>query len=305
MKKSCIEHVKKYSMLSLVEDLGFTLVYESSNYYHLEEHDSLKIRVNINRFYWYSKGFGGDTITLCQTLGLEKNPEFHCFIYTILYLEMRMYKNPHHEFKKIKRQERKLYLPRKDINNKKVYYYLYERGINLNIIDYFIDHDYLYQEAVHHNLVFVSYKGSQPVFISKRGSVINNRYMREQAGNDYNHCFYISHKSSLLIVTESIIDMMSLMTLTNNFTKYDYLSLNSVSHYRALFYHLEHQPIERVLLRLDNDQAGRGAVHTIVDILNENYPYIKIDVAYPYRHKDWNDYLVYGINHKDNDIIIF
>ena len=52
MKKSRIERVKKYSMLSLIEDLGFTLVYESSNYYHLEEHDSLKIRVNINRFYW-------------------------------------------------------------------------------------------------------------------------------------------------------------------------------------------------------------------------------------------------------------
>ena len=115
MKRSRIEHVKKYSMLSLVEDLGFTLVYESSNYYHLEEHDSLKMRVNINRFYWYSKGFGGDTITLCQTLGLEKNSEFHSFIYTILYLEMRMYKNPHHEFKKIKRQERKLYLPRKEL----------------------------------------------------------------------------------------------------------------------------------------------------------------------------------------------
>ena len=48
MKRNRIEHVKKYSMLSLVEDLGFTLVYESSNYYHLEEHDSLKIRVNIN-----------------------------------------------------------------------------------------------------------------------------------------------------------------------------------------------------------------------------------------------------------------
>ena len=51
MKKSRIEHVKKYSMLSLIEDLGFILVYESTNYYHLEEHDSLKIRVNINRFY--------------------------------------------------------------------------------------------------------------------------------------------------------------------------------------------------------------------------------------------------------------
>ena len=81
MKKSRIEHVKKYSMLSLVEDLGFTLVYESSNYYHLEEHDSLKIRVSINRFYWYSKGFGGDTITLCQTLGLEKNSEFHLYAF--------------------------------------------------------------------------------------------------------------------------------------------------------------------------------------------------------------------------------
>ena len=41
------------------------------------------------------------------------------------------------------------------------------------------------------------------------------------------------------------------------------------------------------------------------DILNKNYPYIKIDVAYPYRHKDWNDYLVYSIKNKENDIIIF
>ncbi len=305
MKRSRIEHVKNYSILSLVEDLGFTLVYESTNYYHLEEHDSLKIRVNINRFYWYSKGFGGDTITLCRTLGLEKNPEFHSFIYTILYLEMRMYKNPQHEFKRIERRKRKLVLPRKDINNKKVYYYLYDRGISLNIIDYFIDHGYLYQEAVHHNLVFVSYKDSKPIFISKRGTMKNNRYMRDLAGNDYEHCFYISPDSSQLIVTESIIDMMSLMTLTDDFNNYDYLSLNSVSHYRALFYHLEHQPIERVLLRLDNDQAGRHAVHTIIDILNKKYPHIKIDVAYPYRHKDWNDYLVYGIKHKGNDIIMF
>ena len=305
MKRSRIEHVKNYSILSLVDDLGFTLIYESTNYYHLEEHDSLKIRVNINRFYWYSKGFGGDTITLCQTLGLEKNPEFHSFIYTILYLEMRMYKNPQHEFKRIERRKRKLVLPRKDINNKKVYYYLYDRGISLNIIDYFTLHGYLYQEAVHHNLVFVSYKDSKLIFISKRGTIKNNRYMRDQAGNDYDHCFYISHDSSQLIVTESIIDMMSLMTLTNDFMNYDYLSLNSVSHYRALFYHLDHQPIERVLLRLDNDQAGRHAVHTIIDVLNKNYPHIKIDIAYPYRHKDWNDYLVYGIKHKENDIIMF
>ena len=218
---------------------------------------------------------------------------------------MRMYKNPHHEFKKIEKQKRKLYLPRKDINNKKIYYYLYERGIHLDIIDYFIDHGYLYQEAVQHNLIFVSYKDNKPVFVSKRGSVKNNRYMREQSGNDYDHCFYISHNASQLIVTESIIDMMSIMTLTYNFKNYDYLSLNSVSHYRALFYHLDHQSIERVLLRLDNDQAGRQTVHKITQLLNKNYPHIKIDVAYPYRHKDWNDYLVYGIKHKENDIIIF
>lgn len=72
MKKSRIEHVKKYSMLSLVEDLGFTLVYESFNYYHLEEHDSLKIRVNINRFYWYSKGFGGRHDYIMPDIGFRK-----------------------------------------------------------------------------------------------------------------------------------------------------------------------------------------------------------------------------------------
>lgn len=135
MKRNRIEHVKKYSMLSLVEDLGFTLVYESSNYYHLEEHDSLKIRININRFYWYSKGFGGDTITLCQTLGLEKNSEFHSFIYTILYLEMRMYKNPHHEFKRLKdKRENSIYHVKILIIRRSITIYMKEALVSILLI---------------------------------------------------------------------------------------------------------------------------------------------------------------------------
>ena len=305
MNKKRIAHVRKYSLISLVSDLGFTPIKESARYYTLKEHDSFKIKIENNTFCWYSRGIRGDSIALCQSLGLETDPEFHSFVYTILYLEKRMYENPSQKIS-ITRTPKKLSLPLKHINNKKVYYYLHERGIDIDIIDYFIWHDYLYQSAHKNNLVFVSYQDGNPVFISERGSLKKKRYIHEYAGNNYDHCFYIDHHSHTLIVTEAIIDMMSLMSLDSNYKNYNYLSLNLVAHYKSIFYHLEHDKnIHRVLLRLDNDQAGKRTVRFIKNILANEYPHILIDIAYPYRHKDWNDYLVYGIHHKQDNIILF
>lgn len=306
MNKKRIAYVKKYSLISLVSDLGFTPIKESNRYYTLKEHDSLKIKIENNTFCWYSKGIRGDSITLCQTLGLETNQEFCSFVYTVLYLEKRMYENPLQEITVVDKPKKQLSLPLKHINNKKAYYYLHERGIDTNIIDYFIWHDYLYQSANKNNLVFVSYRDAKPVFISEKGTLKQMRYIREYASNDYDHCFYIDHHSHILIVTEAIIDMMSLMSLNKSFKDYNYLSLNSVAHYKSIFYHLDHDlNIHRVLLRLDNDVAGKRTVHAIVQVLKDKYPHILIDIAYPYRHKDWNDYLVYGIHHKRDHLIVF
>lgn len=306
MNKKRIAHVRKYSLISLARDLGFTPIKESKRYYTLKEHDSFKIKVDNNTFCWYSRGIRGDSITLCQTLGLKTDPEFHSFVYTVLYLEKRMYENPLQKINYIDKPKKQLVLPLKHNNNKKAYYYLYERGIDINIIDYFIWHDYLYQSASKNNLVFVSYHDKKPIFISERGTLKNYRYIHEYAGNNYDHCFYIDHHSHTLIVTEAIIDMMSLMSLDKDFKNYNYLSLNSITHYKSIFYHLEHdQHIHRILLRLDNDKAGKRTVQTIVQILKDKYPHILIDVAYPYRHKDWNDYLVYGIRHRQDDLIVF
>lgn len=303
MKRSRIEHVKKYSMIALLKDLGFTPIYESQTYYTTKEHDSLKIKVSKNRFYWYSKSIGGDTITLCQTLGLERDPSFHSFIYTVLYLEKRMFENPQTVEYCGSIHKGKLILPERNKTNKEIYYYLYDRGICYDIIQYFIDHHYLYQSSYHHNLVFVSYKKQKPVFISEKGSSKKDRFMREYPENDYRHCFYICHQSSMMIVTESIIDMMSLMSLEKNFKNYDYLSLNSVSHYSSVFYHLENHPaIQKILLRLDNDAAGKRTVNLIASRIKKHYPSIRIDIAYPYMNKDWNDYLVKGIGSKEEII---
>lgn len=306
MNKKRIAYVRKYSLISLVSDLGYTPIKESARYYTLKEHDSFKIKVDTNTFCWYSRGICGDSITLCQTLGLETDPEFHSFVYTILYLEKRMYENPMQKIIATPIPKKELVLPLKHINNKKAYYYLHERGIDTNIIDYFIWHDYLYQSAHKNNLVFVSYQDKKPVFVSEKGTLKEIRFIREYAGNNYDHCFYIDHHSHTLVVTEAIIDMMSLMSLDKDYKNYNYLSLNSIAHYKSIFYHLDHDHhIHRVLLRLDNDQAGKRTVEHVSQILKAQYPNILIDIAYPYRHKDWNDYLVYGIHHRKEDIIIF
>ena len=116
-----------------------------------------------------------------------------------------------------------------------------------------------FTKQVQDNLVFVSYKEDKPVFVCEKGIIQEQRFscMKEYSANDYNHCFYIDHGSDCLIVSEAIVDMMSLMELAEDYKRYNYLSINSVTKYQAIFEHLKNDPkIKSVLMRVDHDKAG-------------------------------------------------
>ena len=117
--------------------------------------------------------------------------------------------------------------------------------------------------------------------------------MKEHSGNDYDHCFYIDNKKSNIIVTESIVDMMSLMTLnpvilhSNNF-----LSINSVTKENALYCHLKNNPyITSVVLALDNDDPGQAATNRIIDKLKTDFPGVYVEQHIP-KYKDINEDLI-------------
>ena len=125
--------------------------------------------------------------------------------------------------------------------------------------------------------------------------------MKEYPGNDYDHCFFIDNKSDTLVVTEAIVDMMSIMTLNvDNYKESSYLSINSTTKDNAIYKQLEaHPEITKVKLRLDHDEVGINATTRIQNNLKEDFPSIEVDIDYPPSEKDWNDYLVYDVNGKE------
>ena len=185
-------------------------------------------------------------------------------------------------------------------NNKKVYSYLRNRCISEEIIDYFVYNRWVYQNRYTDNLVFVSYKDDKPVFVCEKGIIQEQRFMKEYSANDYNHCFYIDHGSDCLIVTEAIVDMMSIMELAEDYKRYNYLSINSVTKYQAIFEHIKNDSkIKSVLMRVDHDKAGIKLNKKVCSELKEQFPHIRISVEYPKKEKDWNDYLVYQVNQRE------
>lgn len=70
--KEELNEAEKVSILSLCEKHGLSFIKSSKDEYHLEEHDSLMINPKLNRFFWNSRGYGGNVIQFARdVLGLS------------------------------------------------------------------------------------------------------------------------------------------------------------------------------------------------------------------------------------------
>lgn len=296
---------KNYDLISLAIDLGFTPVKISQRFYSLEEHDSVMINIDHNTFRQYSTGSYGDPVAFCMSLGVERDARFKNLGYSIQFIEDMIIKNPdrkiHMNNLEKKSTKRDIIIPAADNDNRKIYYYMENRCIDKKIVDEFINNKWLYQERKHHNLVFVSYKNDKPTFVTEKGIIKEQRFMKEYPGNDYEHCFFVDYGSDTLVVTEAIIDMMSIMTLhKDTYKNCSYLSINSTTKDNAIYKQLnKHPEIKNVMLRLDHDEAGVKASKRIEEKLLNEFPNVNIDVNYPPEEKDWNDYLVYVVHEKE------
>lgn len=63
-----LDQLKQLSMLDVAQSMGMELKRDSGQTYCWTEHDSLKIMANTNRFHWFSRDIGGDTIQLVQSV---------------------------------------------------------------------------------------------------------------------------------------------------------------------------------------------------------------------------------------------
>lgn len=229
--------VRGYPISQLAEEYGMTLVKKRGRRPILstEEHDSIVIWEDENKYHRYSNGNGGDAVAFMMEFSgiaesdLNKHDQVNeC----IRILEQRLKINPELAVQQVryKREKPKFVMPEKADTNRKVRDYLCRtRGIEERIVDKWIDEGLLFQEAGRYgNCVFVSRdENGKPVYGVKRSADPARKFVVDVEGSDYSQGFFIKGKldyytkvsdnfaseHSSLFVTEAVIDLMSLQSL--------------------------------------------------------------------------------------------
>lgn len=299
--QSAISRAKEMDLLTYLQNYEpDELVRISSNTYTTKTHDSLKISNGM--WMWWSRGIGGKSAV--DYLMIVREMTFIEAISQIVNDESALSK----EYVKPKpKEERHLILPTKAENNDIAIEYLKQRGINEDVILYFIENGMLYQSVPMNNIVFVGFdENSKPKYAGMRGTE-RYRYVGDAYGSDKNFPFRLVNKENTNIhIFEGGIDLLSYATLLyeqgSDFKNQNLVSLSGV--YKpnkdekntqipiALRGALENEKtnIKKVYLHLDNDVAGREATRVLTQLLKEKYVVKNRTVP---KGKDVNDYLCY------------
>ena len=157
-------------------------------------------------------------------------------------------------------------LPQPNGDNERVRAYLRGRVIAPSVIDGFIRTGLLYEDAEHHNCVFVGQDGAgKAVFAAKRGTYYRGgaAFRGDVAGSDKSVAFRTPCDPVLdaVCVFEAPIDLMSWFTL---YGKTNALALCGLYDAPLDTYLRENPHLRRIILCLDADGRGRETSRKLV-----------------------------------------
>ena len=170
--------------------------------------------------------------------------------------------------------------------------YLRKRGIAPQVIRQFLNCGLLYEDAEHHNCVFVGRDESgQAKYAGLRGTYDLNGpgFKGDAPGSDKSTGFSLPHdpQSDLVLVFEAPIDLMSYLTLHRDMV--NAVALCGLYDGALQAYLQAHPEIRRIALCLDADEPGEKAAQQLQD----KYAAMgyAVTVEEPRSGKDWNEYL--------------
>ena len=280
-------------------------VVAKGNYYTLKEHDSVIIDPEKNCF-WRNSGRGtnpqGSVIDFAMNFvhsgDLEASlEELSQQIEGMSYPVGQIREHPA-TVKPVGQVSLKDNLPERNRDMRRAYAYLTKtRWIDPDVVQEFVDRKMLYQD-VRGNCVFLAYGADgEPNFATFRGTLSERKFLGDIKGSDYTHDFYVNNGAEKLIVTESVIDAMSVMSILKGqgveFQKYDYLVQAGTQKYDAVLTQLEEHPkVNEVLLAMDHDIAGVKGMQKVKELVWEFPEERKVSIHVPDpQYKDWNEVL--------------
>lgn len=285
-----MEIAKETDLPDLLEHLGYQLK-RVGRYYTTREMDSLRIK---DRRTWkrYSNGTGGDAITFLQEFCGKDFREAVNYLLEYNGQRARDSPAPHHKpVQPTEKPEFSLPVPNRD--QRRVFAYLQKRGIAPQVIRGFINAGLLYEDAEHHNCVFVGRdEHGDPRFANKRGTYDRNGsgFKGDVPGSDKAVAFRLPCDPALdwVAVFEAPIDLMSFCTLHRQ-VRSNAVALCGLYQGPLDTYLRENPHLKHIVLCLDADGPGQEARSRF----QEEYSKMGYTVSgrTPAQGKDWNEYL--------------
>ena len=193
--------------------------------------------------------------------------------------------------KKQERVDQKPFAPPvPNANMHRVFAYLLKtRGLDADVVSYFARKKMLYEDAAHHNAVFIGTdEGGCPRHAHLRSTNSEGKVFRMNVeGSESAHSFHKDGTDKSLYVFEAPIDLLSHITLyPYGWQEHSYVACCGTSAQPVLERLRQNPRLDTVYLCLDNDDAGNDACERMTETLEEMN--LEVQRLCPQR-KDWND----------------
>ena len=271
-----IDHANQADLVSFLQSQGEQLT-RAGNEYRWKRHDSLTVRGN--KWYRHSQSKGGGPVDfLMEFFGKSFTEAVELLTGEKGAAPPPDSPAPLSDFR----------LPPRSPTAEQVKRYLTEaRRIDEDVTGFFISSGDIYEEAAHHNAVFVGRDESGiPRYAHQRGTAGSFRLDVKGSDKAFNFCY--RGEGERVFVFEAPVDLLSFLCLFKKaWQKQSYLSLGGVGE-KALLRFLSDRPnIKTVFLCLDSDEAGNDACSRLVKLMPEGYTVHRLIPLF----KDWNEVL--------------
>ena len=268
-----IDRANQVNLEQFLRSQGEQLI-KSGNEYRWKRHDSLTVKEN--KWFRHSQCKGGYPIDFVMEFFEKTFPEAVQMLIGEDAAEIVA--------EPVQRSEFRL-LPRCESNTRIVKYLTEERKLPLDLVGMFIADGLIYEDAKHHNVVFVGKdEKGVPRYAHCRGTA--EKFRMDVTGSDKAYGFCYRGKGEKLFVFESPIDLLSHIALyPAGWRNRSYLSLDGVSPKALEHFLSESTDIESIFIATDNDEAGNRAAEKLAELI----PKEKSVYRFLPQAKDWNE----------------
>lgn len=298
------EQIARANSTNLIEyskSRGYKIKQVSSHSFKIPNYGGLYLSSDGQKWNWFSQNKGGGAIQFVMEM---ENKTWVEAVKELLDIRYEDIKYVTRDVIKNEEERGEFILPEKNSTYKHIIAYLIgTRGIEKEIVYDFVRKNKIFENK-YGSCVFVGYDDSgEARYASVRSTNSTGKSYRGDVKNsDKSYPFCLEGKNDTVCLFESPIDLMSYLTLIKKYSIKNFenhcISLGGVSDRALEYYLMQYSNIEKIMLCLDNDEAGHFSCNQISEKYKDSYSILR----HLPKRKDFNEDLLEFVKEKEQQM---